>query len=179
VTTELRQAIPAAISNPAPPANYRPLNQIVRERLELSDEPNPGTVVEGLVDELPDDLLRLAAQKGLHVLASEVARADRRPVSQTPSGSAKWESVALAERERPDSFGFRMCIGHDGHGVGIWKLLGDCGKRDLAGAAEVKQHLADGLLRDMDRMKRLERALKRDQIVRDLDRSKVEAIFNA
>jgi hypothetical protein len=28
-------------------------------------------------------------------------------------------------------------------------------------------------------MKRLERALKRDQIVRDLDRSKVEAIFNA
>lgn len=179
-TSKLRPTETTTTTVVSASADYSSIRQLVRERLELSDEADPGSVVADLLDELPADALRVAAHKGLYVLAGEVARrVYRSPVDNDASRSGRWESVALAEKEHPDVMMERVCVGHNPDGRGIWKFLGDCTKSDLANAAEHRTKLANGILAQAERFERLGRMLKRSQTVRDIDRQKVEAVLNA
>lgn len=180
-SSKLRPTEVAAEPNRSPSADYLPVRQLVRERLELSNSADAHVIVDDLLGDLPDNLLHLAARKGLYTLAGEISRDGLRPRSpkSSPDGSAKWDGVARAEIERPDIFGVRVAVGVRPDGTGISKFLGDCTKVDLANAEQLKRTHAAGVVAAADRFARLRKLVKANQVVRDVDRSKVEAIFNA
>lgn len=172
--TELQPTIQPASTTGVPSADYLPLRDLVAERLAASDDPDPGAVVAPLLEELPEDLLRLAAQKGLWALAGEVTRSRR---AHAPKGdapvSARWNGAAQAAAAHPDVFAERVFTGER------WVLLGDCVKDDLVHAAEHVRGQARGLLGAADRYERLSKKLKRNQVVRALEAEQVAEIFYA
>jgi len=175
--TELQASNTSPIPERQAVPDYLELRQLVRERLQLSENPDPVRAINGLLTELSDDLLRLAAQKGLWAITGEVVRVDRRSaVRRDPQPSGKWDNALAAETEHPDLFAERVYVGDPDQ---PWKFLGDCTKQDLLAVAEHKRTHAQGVLVEADRYEHLARAVKRGQIVRDLSVDKVEGILNA
>jgi hypothetical protein len=169
-----------AATTPTEPSSAPSLRDLVRERLEISEDPNPHTAIEGLLADLDDDLLRAAARKGLAEIAVEIVRSiNSHNLRTRPNESAKWNAAKTAVDERPDIFVQRICVGHDEHGNGIWRYLGDCSPADLQGAEQIKRSQAEGLVSGADRLAKLRKQLKKNQIVRDLTPAKVEEILNA
>jgi hypothetical protein len=161
-------------------ASVPSLRNLVRERLEVSDDPNPHMVVESLLSDLDEDQLYEAARKGLGEIAQEVVRSfNTHRLRSRSNTSAKWGNASRSVNEYPEVFLRRICVGHDELGNGIWRYLGDCSSADLKGAEEIKRSQAQGLVSSADRLATLRKRLKRGQIVRDLTPAKVEAILNA
>jgi hypothetical protein len=162
------------------PPSAPSLRDLVRERLEASDDPNPHAVVDDVLADLDDAQYKEAARKGLAELAMEVVRSINSHNLRTRSNtSPKWSNAKRAAHEYPEIFLRRICIGHDEHGNGIWRYLGDCSAEDLKGAEDYKRSQAEGLVSGADRLARLRKQLKRNQTVRDLAAEKVEEILNA
>jgi hypothetical protein len=166
-------ATPITVVEDLPEEQVVSLRQLVRERLELSDDPDPHRAINGMVHDLPHDVLVRAAQFGLVEIAKHLVRDYRRRGPQTTPDSGKWDAVREAVAEHRDLFAHRVWNGAE------WKFMADCTKADLQAAAEVKRVQADGLLADVERYTRLSKAVKRDQVVSDLEYAKVERIFNA
>jgi hypothetical protein len=165
---------------PEAPPPTPSLRDLVRERLKTSKDPNPHTAIEGLLADLDENLLRAAARKGLAEIATEIVRSiNSHNLRTRPNESAKWNAAKTAVDERPDIFAQRICVGHDEHGNGIWRYLGDCSPGDLQSAEHIKRLQAEGLVSGADRLAQLRKQLKKNQIVRDLAPSKVEEIINA
>lgn len=91
--------VPAYRPAESSPASTFSLRQLVRERLALSESPDPHAVVSALLAELPAELVEQAARKGLNEIVLEIARGDHRSRSTGGNRSAKWDSAAEAVAE--------------------------------------------------------------------------------
>jgi hypothetical protein len=148
------------------------IRQLIRERLAVSDEPDPHVIADDLAAEVTEEIAREVLRAGLVGLVREEIRGARIARPANPS-SRKWENVAEQVALNGDIFQRRYQTA-DG-----WKLLGDFTRDDaqwtrdqyVRRAAEHEAHAAQ--------FERLAKRLKRGQVVRDLDRADVEELFNA
>lgn len=156
------------------------LRELIRERLELSQDPDPRAVVADLLDDLTPEHREQALRAALRMMAAALARQLRldafRPAN--PNASTKWDRVKEAVKARPDLFAQRICVGHGPDGP-LYKFLADCTARDLTHAADEDRAKANGMLRRAEQYEQLARKLKGGRTVKSLGLKTVEGIFNA
>lgn len=156
------------------------LRDMVREAVISAEVADPreavDEVLKQLVREKRTDLIVQAAREGLLELAWSYLRHDavRSPNHRSKEPKAgKWDVVGEDVSKHRDIFQARVWTG------ATVKFLGDCSKTDLANAAEMKRKQGTTLLDNADRLDKLAKKLKRDQVVQDLDRAAVEEVFSA
>lgn len=147
------------------------LRQLMRERLALSEEPDPHALAQDLATDLPEEFVRDVVRAGLVAMFREEIRSGRRRGPSTPRHSA----AALKEAaDLWDVYSQRFQTA-DG-----WKLFGDFTREDAqwnvmrydARAAENAAWSA--------RFGALAKKLTRGRTVREaLSREDAEAILNA
>ena len=153
------------------------VSSILRERLEQSEDPDPSTVAEGLVEVLNDDQIADVAYAWIRNMAVEISRTQRNKnlsASTQAETGTKWDTVSKTVKARPDIFAERIWLGQE------FKFLGDCNRDDLALAEAAERTQGQAMIKRAEQYLALSNKLKRSRksTVRQLKVAAVESIFS-
>jgi len=149
---------------------------VIRAALEGSSEADPLVAADAALEDFTPEQQKAAARHGARQAARQLAHTQR--VRRYKPSSPKWDGYAQTVREWPEIFSRRICVAKTDDGAGVWKFLGECDRRDLLGAAELRDELAAAIGQEAERFRALAEELPDDEVsVETLDVEVVEWIL--
>lgn len=147
------------------------LQQMIRDKLAASDEPDPRALAREIADELPEDYVRDVILRGVEELVRQQIRNSRKRYQNDTRYSP---DTNRAVTELWDVYSQRFPVGG-----GEWKLLGDFTRDDALWNRDDYQRRADENAGRAAQFEALAKKLTRGRTVREaLSPDAVEKILN-